>query len=293
MKPVRSLLFVPADRAEWVRSAPERYDADAVIYDLEDAIEPSGKAAARETLAAELTDLDAGDTVVCVRVNPPGSGHFDADLDAVVRPALDAVVVPKLPAVDDVRRTAHVLDHLESVRERAPAVDVVALPETPQGFQRAESLCAESDRVAALVGASSPGGDIERALGFEWTREGRERTYLLSKLVMDGRSAGVDQFVAGPWVEVDDLDGLRDDAKMARRLGYTGYMVVHPSHVEPVNEVFTPDEDAVARGRRLVAAFEEHGDDGVFRFEGEMVDAAHREYARQLVERARAFDVEE
>lgn len=289
MKPVRSLLYVPANEPDWVASAPAKYDADAIIYDLEDAVPPGEKADAREILADALPDLADEETVISVRVNAPGTGEFDADLDAITQPGLDAVVVPKLPAVEHVERAAHVLDHLEATGD-ATDVDLVLLPETARGFTRAEALCSASDRVDALMGSSSPAGDIERALGFEWTRSADERRYLLSKLVMDGRAAGLQQFVAGPWIDVEDLEGLRAEAELSRQLGYTGFQVVHPSHVSVANEVFTPDREDVERARDLVEAFESDASDGVLVFDGDMIDAAHYKRAAQLVERADAFD---
>lgn len=291
MKPVRSLLYVPANKPEWVARAPETYDADAVIYDLEDAVPSDLKPAARDVLADALSERTATETVITARVNAPGTGEFDADLDAVVRPGLDAVVIPKLARITDVERAHHVLDHLESTRDLDAILDLVLLPETARSINRAERLCSASDRVAALIAGSSPGGDIERALGFEWTREGHERRHMLSKLVMDGRAAGLGQLVAGPWLDIEDLDGLRTEAEMARQLGYTGFQVVHPSHVGVVNEVFIPDVAEAERARDLIAAFEESDAVGVFTFEGEMIDTAHRVRAEQLLERARAFDV--
>jgi citrate lyase subunit beta/citryl-CoA lyase len=290
MKPVRSMLYVPANESDWVASAPAKYDADAIIYDLEDAVPPGEKAEARAILAETLPELADEETVVTVRVNAPGTGELDADLAAIAKRGLDAVVVPKLPVVEHVERAAHVLDHLEATGE-ATDVDLVLLPETASGFNRAEELCAASDRVDALMGSSAPAGDIERALGFEWTRSGDERRYLLSKLVMDGRAAGLQQFIAGPWIDVEDLEGLRAEAELSRQLGYTGFQVIHPSHVSVVNEVFTPDREDVERARDLVEAFESHSDDGVFVHDGDMVDAAHYKRAAQLVERADAFDL--
>lgn len=290
MKPVRSLLYVPANNPDWVASAPEKYDADAIIYDLEDAVPPDGKTDAREVLASAIPDLAGSDTLILVRVNTPGTGWFDADIDAVVRPELDALVIPKLPSVENVRRADYVLEHVERIRGLDSSVDLVLLPETAQALNRAEQLCSASNRVEALIGATSQGGDIEHALGFDWSRDGYERFHLLSKLVMDGRAAGLRQFIAGPWLNIEDLDGLRKEAEMVRQFGYTGYQVIHPEHIKVVNEAFTPDPEAVKHARKLVAAFEEKDTTAVFRFEGEMVDTAHLRRAEQLVERSEAFN---
>ena len=291
MRPVRSLLYVPANRREWVADAPTASDADGVILDLEDAVPPDEKETARNVVADALDEFDDPETAITVRVNPPDTGLFEADLDRVVRPGLDGVVMPKLPAVDDVRRADHVLTYLERVRGSEERTALVALPETADAFRRAYDLCAASDRVAALAGATARGADVERALGFEWTPGGDEKRYMLSKLAMDGRAAGVEQLLAGPWLDVDDIDGLRAEARMARRLGYSGYQVIHPSHVDPVNEVFSPDPDEVERCRELLDAVEAADADGrgAVRHDGRMVDLAHVRRAEEVLERARAF----
>ena len=291
MRPVRSLLYVPANRREWVADAPTKFDADGVIFDLEDAVPLDEKGTARTVVADALHEFVDPEAAIAVRVNPPETGLFEVDLEAVVREGLDAVVLPKLPAVDDVRRADHVLAYLERVRGIADRVELVALPETADAFRRAYEICTASDRVAALVCATARGADVERALGFEWTPEGDEKRYALSKLAMDGRAAGVDQLLAGPWLDVDDVEGLRAEAQMARGLGYTGYQIVHPSHVEPVNQVFSPDPAEIERCRELLDAVEAADADGrgAIRHDGAMVDLAHVRRAEDVLERARAF----
>jgi len=294
MQPVRSLLYVPANRPEWVESAPEN-DADGYIFDLEDAVPLDEKRRARDVLADALEEFGPDDGVVTARINPPDTGLFEADLEAVAHPRLDAVVVPKLPSPAPIRRTAHVLDYLESRRDIADSIEVIALPETAEGFRRAYDLATASDRVAGLVGATSRGADVQRALGYTWTPEGEEKRYMLSKVVMDGRAAGLDQLFSGPWHDVEDLEGLRREAEMAERLGFTGYQIIHPSHAAPVNELFLPDEAEVNWCRDLLASMEDaqaEAGRGAIRHEGEMVDIAHIRRAEDVLERARAFGLE-
>jgi citrate lyase subunit beta/citryl-CoA lyase len=293
MRPVRSLLYVPANRRGWVENALDN-GADGYIFDLEDAVPLDEKDDAREVMADELPGFADDDAAITVRVNPPDTRLMEADLDAIVGPGLDAVVVPKLPDPEVVRRVDHVLTYLERVRDLDDRVDVVALPETAEGFRRAYDLCAASDRVDALVGASIRGADVERALGFEWTDEGHERQYMLSKLVMDGRAAGVEQLISGPRADPDDDEGLRREAGRARELGYTGFQVIHPKQIPVVEEVFTPDPEAVERHQELVEAMadaEAEAGRGAVAFEGEMVDLAHIKRAEDVLARARAFGV--
>lgn len=292
MRPVRSLLYIPANRREWVADAATN-GADGYIFDLEDAVSLDEKAAAREVLADLLPTFESADVAVTVRVNPADSGLLEADLEAVVRPGLDAVVVPKLPDPSVVERVDHMLTYIERTRDLDGRVDLIALPETASGFRNAYELCAASDRVTALVGATTRGADVERALGFEWTDEGHERLYMLSKLVMDGRAAGVTELLSGPRADIDAEDGLRREAERARELGYTGFQAIHPDQVPVIEDVFTPDPNEIERCRELVAAMEDADVEGsgTIRFDGEMVDLAHIKTARRRLARARAFDV--
>lgn len=277
MKPVRSLLYVPANRRKWVEGAPDN-DADGYIFDLEDAVPIDEKDHARNLLADALEEFKDEESAMTVRINPPDTDLFEADLEAIVRPGLDAVVIPKLQSSEAVRRTDHVLSYLESVRDVDDRMEIVVLPETASGFRRCHDLCTASDRVTAVVGATPKGADVQRALEYEWTPKGEEKRHVLSKVVLDGRAGGLDQLLSGPWVDVEDIEGLRAEAEMVRQFGYTGYQVVHPNHVEPVNEIFLPDKEEIAECRSLLVAIDDtHADEGrgAIRHEGEMIDIAH------------------
>jgi len=184
---------------------------------------------ARQILADAIPEYQNPEPAITIRVNSPDSGLFEEDLKAVVQSGLDAIVLPKISAVDDIRRADHLLTYLETIRDLDSHIEIVAHPETAQGLRQAHDLCSISDRVTMLVGATSKGADIERALGFDWTPEGREKQYMLSKLAMDGRAAGLNQLCAGPWLDVDNISGLRAEARMARQFGYTGYQLIHPT----------------------------------------------------------------
>lgn len=293
MKPVRSLLYVPANNRDWVESAPDRYNADGYIFDLEDSVPPDEKQTARDILAETAPDWDT-DAVITVRVNPPDTGYFEADLDAIVTDALDGIVLPKIPSIETVTYADHVLEYLETAREITSPVEVLALPETPFGIRHAYEICAASDRIAALIGATSRGADADRALGFEWSPAGDEKRGYLSQFNVDARAAGVEQIHAGAWVDVEDLEGLQTELELVHSLGYTGYHVIHPSHIEPVNEMFTPDEETVRHATELLERLETAETDerrGAVRFEGEMIDRAHIKYAEDILARARAFDM--
>lgn len=292
MKPVRSLLFIPANNRDWVEEGPFKYDADGYIFDLEDAVPLGEKQSARNILRDAYALFDETDAVITARVNPPETGLFELDLEEIVHQRLDAILLPKVPTPGVIHRAEHVLEYLETIREINDRIEIIALPETAEGMYRAYEVCAASDRVAAIAAGTSRGADIERALGWEWTREGDEKQYMRAKILMEARAAGLEQILSGAWVDVEDVEGLKREAQRARELGYTGYQVIHPTHIDPVNEIFTPDSEDVDYYQRLMQELEagevEEGR-GAVRFEGEMIDIAHIKTARQVLERARAF----
>ena len=160
-------------------------------------------------------------------------------------------------------------------------------------MRSAYEIARASARVAYMGGATSRAGDLTRSLGYRWTPEGKETLFLRSKVLVDVRAAGVANPLSGLWGAVDDSDGLLAFARQSRDLGYEGLMVIHPSHLAIVNEIFSPAEDEIAEWRRIIEAMqaaEEEGR-GAIRLEGRLIDAAHVVTARQGLARARALGV--
>lgn len=294
MKPVRSLLYVPANRHSWVVNAPKDTKADGYIFDLEDSVLLDEKQEARDVLHDALVGFHETDAVLTVRVNSTESGLLDDDLAAVVHDSLDAVVVPDVSTPDEIRRIDHVLTYLETTRDINDRIEIILIPETAKGMHNTYELCTASNRVVSITGVTSRGADVERELNWEWTAEGHEKLHLLSKINMEARAAGLSEVLSGAWVDIEDIEGLEAEAKMTRQIGYTGYQVIHPSHIEPVNQIFTPAEEQIEYYKRLVEEFERSKDEdrrSAITFEGEMIDEAHIKTARRKLERARAFGI--
>ncbi|KAB7514929.1 CoA ester lyase [Halosegnis rubeus] len=278
----RSLLFSPADKPELLRKAPAT-NADTVCFDLEDAVAPSRKAAGRETVAAVLSDPEFDpDCEVCLRVNPDAETAA-ADLDALDAPArLDAVMVPKVAAPADVLAVTDLLS------ERGFDVPVIALCESAAGVLHAEAIAATDGVVALALGAEDLAADI----GATRTPEGTEVSHARQQVVLAGAAAGVD-VIDTIYTGIEDGDGLADETRFALELGYDGKMCIHPSQVGIVNDAFTPDGERIAWARRILEAATEATDAGagVFRVDGEMVDAPLIAQAERVRERARASGV--
>ncbi|MBE1590915.1 HpcH/HpaI aldolase/citrate lyase family protein [Nonomuraea angiospora] len=282
---LRSLLFVPGTRTEWLAKA-EAAGADAVILDLEDAVPADGKAQARRDVAAAMAGY-AGHLALLVRVNPLDGWAGAEELRAVAHERLTGVVLPKVSGPEDVRLADRLLAWCE--RERGLPrghIALVPLLETASGLRGAYDVAmAAPSRIAYLGAVTAPGGDVARAVGYRWTPD--STLGLRSRVLLDVRAAGIPNPVAGLWTGIGDLDGLRSFAGQNRSLGYEGMMAIHPSHVPVINAAFSPSPDELARYARLIAAVEaaQAGGSGAVTFEGEMVDEAMAATARAVLDR--------
>lgn len=284
---LRTLLFVPAHRERMVEKAPS-CGADAVVLDLEDAVPPADKAAARDGAAAAIATVAGAGVAAFVRVNGIASGMTRDDVLAVVRPGLTGVVLAKTESPQDVRDLDVLLRESETAAGVRPG-DVATLPliETPRGLLRVEEIARASDRVLGLsIGAE----DYCAELGVERNVEGTAIAYLRYQVVTVTAALGKIA-IDTPYGEVTDIDGLVAETKFARAIGCRGKYVVHPDQVAPVNNVFTPGEADVAQARAMLDAYEAalRRGEGAVSVDGRMVDEPVAARARRLVARAEAI----
>ena len=290
MWPIRSALFVPAHRRDWVGKAI-RVSPGAAVLDIEDSVPPEFKPQAMAYLKAEIAELKAAGVGAFVRVQPLHDGTA-AELAAAVTEGLTAIVLPKARTVNDIRHLHDLLTYQEG-RAGLPhgTVGILPLPETAEGMRDASALAAASGRVRGIHGAlSGPvSGDFAQAFGFRATSDGIEQLYLGSKLVLDSRAAGAMYPIAGIFgTPMDDLAATERLIRRARDLGYTGVAVMHPSHVAIANAVFRPTAEEVAYCTGLLRAFEdaEKAGLGAVKYQGAMVDYAMLPLAREIVAEA-------
>ena len=285
--PLRSALFVPGIQQRMLEKASTS-PADAIWVDLEDSVPPQEKDTARGLVARALPALI--DKAVYVRVNALASGETLEDLEAVVRPGLNGIVLPKTESAEDV----HILDYLLLLVEQRNGVPagettVITTIEGVDGIAECRSIFRASPRVSgALVGIAQD-GDTQRELGYQWTPEGTETLYMRSRLLMEGRAARLSHLIEGPYVRHLDDEGLRRDAGLGRQLGYTGKAAIHPRQVEMINDVFSATAAELDYYRELVTAMEAAYESGLaaISFHGKLVDTAMLDHARQVLARAR------
>jgi citrate lyase subunit beta/citryl-CoA lyase len=288
-RPIRSLLFVPGNREQWMRKALAS-EADALVFDLESAIPRAEAGPAREMCRRVLDEHQSPRPALFVRVSDARSPEQERDLAAVVCAGLHGILLPQVIDAADVVATGEALARAE--RDAGVPVGrtlVMPLVESANAIRTAFEIASASPRVAYMGGATSRGGDLARSLGYRFSEQGRETLFLRSKVLVDVRAAGIANPISGLWGRVDDLDGLRAFAEQSRDLGYEGLMAIHPSQLPIINAVFSPSAEEIGEWQRILLAMEQAEAEGrgAIRLDGRLIDAAHVHTARQQLERAR------
>ncbi len=293
MKPVRSLLFVPGNKPDWMEKAI-KYGADVLILDLEDSVPDQEKAAARPLVKLALKYLADRGQACSVRVNGFATGLTLDDLEAVICPELSGIGLPKIETVDDMKALDTLLTHLErrhhlEVRSIKTSLGI----ESAKALRNAYDIVTSCSRVSGLGLACGPGGDASRSMGYIWSKEGTETLYIRSRAVLEARAAGVQYPTISSWWFIKDLDGLKKDALLNRSLGFRGQTVIHPSHIPVVNEVFTPTAQEITFYKGLIETFEEAERKGsaAVVYQGDMIDYAMVKTAREMLEFAQAIGI--
>jgi len=286
--PLRSVLYTPGHHVERIETAMASA-ADAVALVLEDSVPDDRKALARTTTASAIDQARERGRTILVKVNPLRGGGMADDLAVIARAGLAAIIVPKLRSVRDVKRVDELVGTAEVAGGLpAGAIGLVLMIETPQAVVDAHAIARASERVSGVVCAAALGGDLARELGMQLTPDGVERLYVQSKVLVDARAAGVELVLDGVWTRVKDADGLVREADRARSLGYDGKLAIHPAQLEPINRIFAPTADELDHARRVIAALDDAATrgDAATVVDGEMVDAAMAQTARELLARA-------
>ncbi len=286
---MRSKLFVPASRPELFAKALAG-DADAISFDLEDAVQESRKAEARRVLQAFLRQSSprpAG-KIVIVRVNGLTTPHFEADMAAVAGPVVDMINLPKPESADDVRAAAAALAGCERANDVERPIGILANIESPRGLRRAAEIAGAHPRV---VGLQLGLGDLFEPFGID-----RADAKAVHAMQLAVRLAAAE---AGLWAcdtvygAVSDPDGYAREATAARRLGYLGKSCIHPSQVPLANAVFRPTDAEIAAARRVIEAAQgaEVSGVGAFLVDGRMIDIPFVKRAEAILGAARRLDL--
>ena len=272
--PLRSVLYMPSsnDRAlEKAKTIP----CDGLILDLEDAVAPDAKPAAREAACAAAASGDYGSRTLIIRVNGIGTEWHDDDVVAAAKAGPDAVVVPKVNSASEVQ-------HLVDALERAGAPDRTALwamVETPVAILQAPEIARASQRLTTLVLGTN---DLVKELYAEHVPGRAPILASLHQVLLAGRAAGI-AVLDGVYNDVTDLEGFLQECRQGREMGFDGKTLIHPGQVAGANQAFAPDEEAVAHARGVLEAWEAGGGSGVVTYRGRMIESLHVESARRTL----------
>jgi citrate lyase subunit beta/citryl-CoA lyase len=272
---LRSVLYMPSSNERALEKA-KSLPADAIIFDLEDAVAPDAKEAARANAVAAVRSGEYGGKVLTIRCNGLDTPWGAEDLAAAAAARPDAVVVPKVSGAA----------HLEQVVAITGDVPVWAMVETPAALFAIREIAAFPQVSVLVMGTNDLVKELRAAMV-----PGRAPLLPHLAVALAGAREAGKAIVDGVYNDVKDLDGFRAECVQGQQLGFDGKTLIHPTQVEPANEVWAPTEDEIAQAKKVVEAFAEAEREGrgVVVVDGRMVENLHRDIAQRVLATAEAI----
>ena len=276
VRPRRSVLYLPASNERALEKA-KSLPVDGLILDLEDAVAPDAKSAARELACAAAVSGVYGMRELTIRINGLGSPWHEDDLAAVCAAGPAGIVVPKVSRADEVRSLASAMAAAGAPEHTA----LWAMVETPRAILDCVAIGSASERLTVLVLGTN---DLVKELGAQVVPGRTPLVTALSMAVLGARAAGV-AVLDGVYNDVRDADGFVAECRQGRELGFDGKTLIHPGQVETANLVFAPSDDEVDTARRTIAAFEAARAEGraVATLDGRLVESLHVDTAHRVL----------
>ena len=287
IRPRRSVLYMPGSNARALEKA-KTLPADGVILDLEDAVAPDAKAAARDQVVAAVKAGGFGVREVFIRTNGFDTPWFSDDLTAAAAAAPDAILIPKISAGEQLQLIAQRLLSMHADRK----VRIWAMIETPTAiFNVREIAAAATDAETRLTGFVLGTNDLAKETRARILPGRAPMLPWLATCLLAAREYGID-VLDGVFNDIADMQGFEEECAQARDMGFDGKTLIHPNQIEPCNAAFSPTADEVAAARKMIAAFDlpENKTKGVVQIDGRMVERMHAEMARRTVAIAEAIE---
>jgi len=283
MRARRALLYVPGDDRHKIEKSLT-LGVDCICMDMEDGVALNRKAEARATIARALQELDFGRSERLARINPVGSGLEKDDIEAVLPHHPDGIVIPKIESPEQIQWASGKIEAAELANGwPVNSIRLIVDFETARGILNLKEIASHSRLDALIFGAE----DFAASVGATRTAEAWEVFYARSAVVTAASAYGL-HAIDMVTIDFRDIERVRREAEYGARLGYTGKQIIHPNQVAPVQEAFTPDDEAIAHARRLVEAFDEHQakGSGAFALDGKMIDMPLVKAAQNVLARA-------
>ena len=280
----RSLIFVPSNSRRFIDKA-KTLNADITCFDLEDSVPINEKTAAREMIVQTLKHRTDYKTNVYIRINSFDSGMAFSDLKEIIQNGVDGIVIPKVNDEDEVLDLIRFISVLEDERGiKKGSIKLMPSIETAKGVVNAYFIAKADQRVNALIFGVF---DFLYDMGLDYVEnEAIEYTYARGKIPVDAKAAGV-AAIDAIWQKVDDTYGLTNDAKVGKRLGYSGKSIIHPSQIDPVHKIFIPTKNEIEWAKKVIETLgqtmERGSGRGAVKLEGKMIDAVHYKQAKAIL----------
>ena len=287
IRPRRSVLYMPGSNARALEKA-KTLAVDGVILDLEDAVAPDAKAAARAQVAAAVKAGGFGAREVFIRTNGFDTPWFADDLTAAAAAAPDAILIPKISTSEQLQLIAQRLLSMHTDHK----VRIWAMIETPTAiFNVRQIAAAATDAETRLTGFVLGTNDLAKETRARILPGRAPMLPLLATCLLAAREYGID-VLDGVFNDIANVQGFEEECAQARDMGFDGKTLIHPNQIEPCNAAFSPTADEVAAARRMIAAFDlpENRDKGVVQIDGRMVERMHAEMAQRTVAIADAIE---
>jgi len=289
MRSRRALLYMPGDDRRKIEKATA-LGVDCICMDLEDGTAVNKKAKAREVIAKAMRELDFGNSERCIRINSVGSGFEKDDLPAALAAHPDTIVLPKVESAEQVKWVSGEIESFElSNGLQVGGIRLLAGLETAKGVLNLKEIAGADKRLEALIFG---GEDFAASIGATRSPEATELLYARQAVVTTCAAYEI-QAIDIVYIDFRDTEGLRHEAQQGADWGFVGKQIIHPNQVGPVQEAFTPSDDAIAHAQRVVETFEASQQEGVGAYaldglDGKMIDMPLLKSAQNVLERAKA-----
>jgi len=273
----KSFLFVPGNQRNKIEKALSM-NCDVVILDLEDAVPIDEKQKAREIVNDALKNMEWKNIKKCVRINDLNSKFWLQDVIEISKNEPDIIMIPKVKSSTDILILDRILSNIEN-NFNLKKIQLIPIIETIEGLKNIYEISRSSERI---LGITMGIADFCAEIGCE--EDERIVEYLRFQVILAASYSNI-QAIDKAYLNIRDIEGLEKEAKMAKKLGFTGKLAIHPSQIEIINKVFTPSVQEIERARKMLEAYEEakRKGIGVISYEGEMVDEAIIKRIRKIL----------
>ena len=282
----RALLYMPGDDRRKIEKATT-LGVDSICMDMEDGVAANKKAEAREIIAEAMKELDFGSSERCIRINSVGSGLEKRDLAAALAAEPNAIVIPKIESPDQVKWVSERIEIYElTSRLNVGSIRLLVGVETAKGILNLKEIAESDNRLEAIIFGAE---DYAASIGATRTKDGIEVLYARSAVVTVCAANDL-QAIDMVYIDFRDTEGLRAESEQGAGLGFSGKQIIHPNQVVPVQDAFTPSDEAIEYAKRLVKTFKESEKEGkgAYALDGKMIDMPLLKNAQKVLDRARA-----